>query len=184
MPNILDDTKAKMQAAIEHLKNDLKSIRTGHANPSMLDGINVEVYGTSMRLKELAQVTTPEPRMLLVTPFDPKNTNAIAKAIEKANLGINPITDANAVRLRIPSMDESMRKEMVKVCHKRREDAKIGIRNTRRSGNDEAKRQKEAGTLPEDQFNKLEKTIQELTDKFCRDIDDLAAQKEKEIMTV
>lgn len=184
MANILDDTRAKMQAALEHLKTDLKSIRTGRANPGMLDGVSVEIYGTTLRLKELAQVTAPEPRGLLITPFDPKNTNAIAKAIERANLGIQPIVDANAVRLRIPAMDESMRKEMVKVCHKKREDTKIGIRSTRRTANEDAKRQKEQGTLPEDQFNKLEKSIQELTDKFCREADDLSAQKEKEVMTV
>ena len=179
MGNIADDAKAKMQAAIEHLKNDLKAIRTGRANTGMLDGIIVEIYGTSMRLKELAQVTSPEPRMLLVTPFDSKNTNSIAKAIEKANLGINPIVDANAVRLRIPAMDESMRKEMVKVCHKRREDSKIGIRNTRRDCNEHARREKAEGRLPEDQLKKLEKTIQDYTDKFCKEADDLARPKKK-----
>ena len=182
--NLADETKSKMQAALEHLKNDLKSIRTGRANVGMLDGITVEIYGSPMRLKEIAQVTAPEPRMLLISPFDPKNASTIAKAIEKANIGIQPIADGNAVRLRIPPMDESMRKEMVKVCHKRREDAKIGIRNLRRTANEDAKRQKEAGHMPEDQFKKLEKTIQDLTDKSCKDADDLAAQKEKEIMTV
>lgn len=184
MANISDEAKAKMLAAIEHLKTDLKAIRTGRANTGMLDGIFVEVYGSSVRLKELAQVTSPEPRMLLVTPFDSKNTNMIAKAIEKANLGINPITDANAVRLRIPPMDEAMRKEMVKVCHKRREDAKIGIRNSRRDCNEMARKQKAAGTLPEDQLKKIEKTIQDYTDKYCKEADDLSALKEKEIMTV
>ena len=184
MANLVDETKAKMLATLEHLKNDLKAIRTGRANPSMLDGVSVELYGSAMRLKEVAQVSAPESRMLLITPFDPKNSNTIAKAIEKANLGVNPIADGNAVRIKIPPMDESMRKEMVKICHKRREDAKIGIRNSRRSSNDEAKRQKEAGHMPEDQFKKLEKSVQELTDKYCKEADDLAAQKEKEIMTV
>lgn len=181
---IADETKTKMLAALEHLKNDLKAIRTGRANVAMLDGVTVEVYGSLVRLKEVAQVSAPEPRMLLITPFDPKNAPFIAKGIEKANLGVNPITDGNAVRLRIPPMDESMRKEMVKICHKRREDAKIGIRNTRRTANEEAKRQKEAGNLPEDQFKKLEKTIQELTDKFCKEADEISAHKEKEVMTI
>lgn len=182
--SLADDTKSKMLATLEHLKTELKSIRTGRANVGMLDGVSVEIYGSPMRLKEVAQVTAPEPRMILITPFDPKNTNTIAKAIEKANLGIQPIADGNAVRMRIPPMDESMRKEMVKVCHKRREDAKIGIRNLRRAANDDAKRQKEAGHMPEDQFKKLEKNIQDLTDKFCKEADDIAALKEKEIMTV
>lgn len=184
MASIADEAKMKMLAALEHLKVDLKSIRTGRANTGMLDGVSVEIYGSYMRLKELAQVTSPEPRMLLVTPFDAKNTNTISKAIERANLGINPIADGNAIRLRIPAMDESMRKEMVKLCHKRREDAKIGVRNARRDSNDLARRQKAEGTLPEDVLKKLEKTIQEYTDKYCKEADDIAAAKEKEIMTV
>lgn len=184
MGNIENETKAKMQLAIEHLKNDLKSIRTGRANPAMLDGVMVEIYGSMMRLKELAQVTAPEPRMLLITPFDPKNTNVIAKSIEKANLGFNPITDANAVRLRIPVMDESQRKKMVVICQKQCEATKVHIRNNRRDGNELARRQKAAGDLQEDQLNKIEKNIQDLTNKFCKEADDIGALKEKDIMTV
>lgn len=184
MGNIENETKAKMQQALEHLKQDLKSIRTGRANPAMLDGVTVEVYGSPVRLKEIAQVTTPEARMLLITPFDPKNVGSIAKSIEKANLGFNPIADGNAVRLRIPAMDENQRKEMVKICHKRREDSKVGIRNIRREGNDLARRQKNEGLLQDDQLKKIEKNVQELTDKCCKEADDIATLKEKEIMTV
>lgn len=182
--SILDQSKAKMAAAIEHLKNELKSIRTNRANPGMLDGVSVDVYGSSMRIKEIANVTSPEMRMLLITPFDPSTTNAIGKAIEKANLGFMPIIDANAVRIKIPPMDENSRKEMVKQCHKKKEEAKISIRNIRRECNDGAKKEKAEGTLPEDGFKKLEKNIQELTDKYCKEADDLAEKKEKEVTTI
>lgn len=182
--NILDQAKSKMAAALEHLKNELKSIRTNRANPSMLDGVSVEVYGSTMRIKEVANVTSPEARLLLITPFDPSTTNAIGKSIEKANLGFMPIVDGNAIRIKIPSMDENARKEMVKQCHKKKEEAKISIRNIRRECNEAAKKQKADGDLPEDALKKLEKTIQELTDKSCKEADELAEKKEKEVTTI
>ncbi len=181
---VLDDTKAKMAAAIEHLKVELKGIRTGKANPAMLDTVHVEVYGTMMRIKDLASVTSPETRQLLVTPFDPQNTHAIAKGIEKANLGLQPIVDGNSVRLRIPQMDESVRKDMVKICRKKGEEAKVSIRNVRRDANEEIKEQKKNGEIPEDQMKKFEKQIQDFTDKFCKEADDITEQKEKEVMHV
>lgn len=182
--DIVDQTKAKMAAAIEHLKTELKSLRTGRANPGMLDGIVVEVYGTPMRLKEIASVTAPEPRLLLITPFDTQNNKAIGKAIETANIGVTPIVDGNVVRLKIPPMDDSMRKEMVKQCHKKREEAKVSIRNIRRDGNDAIKRKKTEGELSEDLQKKFEKNIQDLTDKACKEADDVAEKKEKEISTI
>ncbi len=182
--NILDQAKSKMAAAIEHLKNDLKAIRTNRANPAMLDGVSVEVYGSTMRIKEVANITAPEQRMILITPFDPSTTNAIGKSIEKANLGFQPIVDGNAIRIKIPPMDESARKEMVKQCHKKKEEAKISIRNIRRECNDDAKKQKADGDLTEDGFKKIEKNVQELTDKFCKEADELAEKKEKEVTTI
>jgi ribosome recycling factor len=180
----VEQAKAKMTAAIEHLKNELKNIRTGRANPSMLDGVQVEVYGTMMRLKDLASVSAPEPRMLLITPFDSHNAASVAKAIEKANLGVQPIHDGNVVRIKIPQMDESMRKEMVKLTHKRREEAKVSIRNIRRDANEAVKKQKNDGHIPEDLLKKLEKNVQELTDKFCKEADEIAERKEKEVTTI
>lgn len=181
---VLDDTKAKMAAAIEHLKVELKGIRTGKANPAMLDTVHVEVYGTMMRIKDLASVTSPEARQLLVTPYDPQNNHAIAKGIEKANLGLQPIVDGNSVRIKIPQMDESVRKDMVKICRKKGEEAKVSIRNVRRDANEEIKEQKKNGEIPEDQMKKFEKQIQDLTDKFCKEADDITEQKEKEVMHV
>lgn len=182
--NILDQAKAKMAAALEHLKNELKAIRTNRANPAMLDGISVEVYGSTMRIKEVANITCPEQRLILITPFDPSTTNAIGKSIEKANLGFLPIVDGNAIRIKIPPMDENGRKEMVKQCHKKKEEAKISIRNIRRECNDAAKKQKADGDLTEDVLKKLEKNVQELTDKSCKEADDLAEKKEKEVTTI
>lgn len=182
--NTLDQTKAKMAAAIEHLKTELKSIRTGRANPAMVEGITVEVYGTPMRLKDVASINAPEARMLLITPFDAKNAAVIGKAIEKANIGIVPIVDGNVVRIKIPQMDENMRKEMVKLCHKRLEEAKISIRNIRRDGNEAVRRQKAAGDIAEDLMKKLEKNIQELTDKYCKEADEVTEKKEKEVSSI
>lgn len=182
--NLLDQTKVKMAQAIEHLKEELKAIRTGRANPAMLDHVTVEVYGSLMKIKELGSITSPEPRLLLISPFDPKNVGVISKGIEKANIGFQPIADGNVVRIKIPPMDESMRKEMIKLCHKRCEESKVGIRNIRREANETARKQKNAGDINEDVMKKLEKNIQELTDKSCKDADDITQKKEKEVMTV
>lgn len=182
--SITDDTKLKMLAAIDHLKNELKNIRTGRANTSMLDNVMVEVYGSPMRLKDIASITAPEARMLLITPFDPQNNSMIGKTIEKANLGFMPIVDGNLVRIKIPPMDEGMRKEMVKLCHKRREEAKVSIRNIRREANENARKQKSDGTIAEDLMKKLEKNIQDLTDKYCKEADEISQKKEIEITTI
>lgn len=182
--SIIDQTKTKMAAAIEHLKNELKAIRTGRANTAMLDHVTVELYGTQMRIKDIAGINTPEPRLLLITPFDAHNSSAIGKAIEKANLGYMPIVDANVVRIKIPPMDEALRKEMIKLLHKRREEAKVSIRNVRREANEGIRKQKNDGEIAEDQLKKHEKSIQELTDKFCKEADDLAEKKEKEVSTI
>lgn len=182
--DIADQNKQKMQATVDHFKQELKQLRSNRANPGVLDGVTVEVYGAPMRLKEIASITAPEPRQLLITPFDPHNVTAISKGIERANLNLMPIVDGNVVRINIPPMDESMRKEIVKQAKKKAEDAKIAIRETRRKNNDSARKQKADGDLPEDVLKKVEKTIQDQTDKFCKEIDDLFAAKEKEILTV
>jgi ribosome recycling factor len=182
--DILSQAKSKMAAAIEHLKEELKGIRTGRANPAMLDNVTVEIYGTFMRLKEIATVNTPEPRQLLITPFDPQNKGYISKAIEKANLGYMPSIDGNVVRIKIPPMDENMRKEMIKICHKRREEGKVSIRNIRRDCNELAKKQQKDGIIAEDVLKRLEKQIQELTDKYCKEADDLTDKKEKEVSMI
>ena len=173
-----------MEAALQHLREELKGIRTGRANPAILDQVSVEVYGTKMKIKDLANITVPESRQLLISPYDANAVNAIAKGIETANLGIQPVVDGNMVRIIIPPMDESIRKDMVKVCKKKSEDAKIAIRDIRRKFNDKVKKQKADNEIPEDVLKQLEKQIQEITDKYCKNADEVSAKKEKEILEI
>lgn len=182
--NIESEVKGAMESALEHLKQELKNLRTSRANPAILDSVTVEVYGTPMRLKDVANVTTPEARQLLITPYDANNAASIAKSIENANLGLQPIHDGNIVRINIPSMDESIRKSTVKMCKKKGEDAKVAIREIRRKYNDRARKQKTDGEIAEDQMKREEKIIQDKTDFFCKQIDDLCTKKEKEILEI
>ncbi len=173
-----------MQAALDHLKQELKALRTGRANASILDKIHVEIYGSHVPLKGLANINVPEARQIVVTPFDHTNTNAISKAIEAAKLGVNPMVDGKVIRINIPPMDEAIRKQIAKQCKDLGEKAKIVMRDIRRKFNDLVRKQKADGIIPEDQMKKNEKTIQDMTDRFCKDIDMVCAEKEKEIMTV
>jgi ribosome recycling factor len=182
--SIENQVKQGMQHVLDHLKGELKSLRTSRANAGMLDSVHAEVYGSRMRLKELANITVPESRQLLVTPFDPSTVNAIAKGIESANLNLQPIVDGHIIRINIPPMDESVRKEIVKVCKKKAEEAKVAIREVRRKSNELIRKQKADGIIPEDTMKKLEKTVQDLTDKFCKDADTLCAEKEKEVLAI
>ncbi len=181
---ITDDTKKKMEASIEHFKDELRKMRTGRANPGMLDSVKVESYGTEMRLKDVANVSVSEARQLLVTPFDPQIAGPISKAIEKAGLNLLPILEGNMVRVPIPPMSEEIRKDVVKLAKKKAEDAKVAIREHRRKANDTAKKQKADGELTEDVLKKTEKQVQELTDQNCKKIDELFSAKEKDILEV
>jgi ribosome recycling factor len=184
MNDIEKQVKAAMQAALDHLKQELKALRTGRANSAMLDKVMVEVYGSHMRIKELANISVPEARQILVTPFDFSNAHAIKKGIEAANLGVNPMVDGKVIRINIPPMDEALRKQIAKQCKELGEKSKIVMREVRRKFNDLIKKMKADGSLPEDLMKKLEKTIQELTDRFCKDIDTAVSEKEKEVMTI
>lgn len=179
-----EQTEAKMNLAIEHLKNELHSLRTGRANPAMVQGVKVNVYGSEMRLQDLASITAPEPRMLLITPYDSGTTQAIGKALQDANLGFMPQIEGHIIRIKIPQMDDAQRKKMIKLCHDYGEQTKIVIRNERRKSNEDARQQKADGKIPEDLLNKMEKDIQTLTDKFCKLVDELCATKEKEISVI
>jgi ribosome recycling factor len=179
-----NQVKAAMQAVIDHLKLELKSLRSGRANSGVLDRVMVEIYGSPAPLKAVANVTVPEARQILVTPFDPSTCHAIAKGIEAANLGIYPMVDGKVVRINVPPMDETIRKQIAKQCKELGEKAKIALREVRRKFNDLVRKQKADGTLPEDMMKKLEKSIQDFTDRFCKDADSACAEKEKEIMTV
>lgn len=185
MSNDIDtQVKNAMQAAIEHLRSELKTLRTGRANAGMLDKVQVEMHGHRMPLKAMASITVPEPRQILVTPFDPSGIHTVAKAIEAANLGINPIIEGKLIRIHVPPMDEAARKQMAKQCKDHGEKTKIALRDVRRKFNDLVRKQKSVGEIAEDQMKKFEKQIQELTDKFCKNADQTCAEKEKEIMTI
>jgi ribosome recycling factor len=176
--------KAAMQVVLDHLKSELKTLRSGRANSAMLDKVQVDVYGSHMPIKNLASVTVPESRQILITPFDVSNLHAIAKGIDAANIGLNAIVDGKVVRVNVPPMDEAIRKQIAKQCKELGEKSKISMREVRRKYNELVRKQKADGTLSEDLMKKYEKTIQEMTDRFCKDIDAACAEKEKEIMTV
>lgn len=184
MNNVENQVKAAMQAGLDHLKQELKSLRTGRANSAVLDNVYVDVYGSKMGLKTLANVNVPEPRQIVVTPFDVSTVHAIAKGIEAANLGIHPIVDGKVIRLNVPPMDETIRKQIAKQCKELGEKAKIVMREIRRKFNELVRKQKTDSIITEDQMKKFEKTIQDFTDRFCKDCDAACAEKEKEIMTV
>ncbi|MEM8629151.1 MAG: ribosome recycling factor [Chlamydiota bacterium] len=178
------ETKQAMQATLQHLQEELKHLRTSRANPAMIDCVLIEVYGSSMRLKDIASITTPEARQLLITPFDRSNASAIAKGIEQANLNLLPLVDGHAVRINIPPMDQNTRKEIVKKCRQKGEEAKVSIRDARRKSNEIVRKEKADGLIPEDMQKKREKMIQEYTDQFCKQVDELCALKEKEILEI
>lgn len=184
MSDVEKQVKTAMQVALDHLKQELKALRTGRANSAMLDKVMVEVYGSHVKLKEVASISVPEARQILVNPFDFNNAHAIKKGIEAANLGVNPMVDGKVIRINIPPMDETVRKQIAKQCKELGEKSKIVMREVRRKYNDMIRKQKSDGTIPEDMMKKLEKTIQELTDRFCKDIDAVTAEKEKEVMTI
>lgn len=184
MNKIVDQTKQKMREVIEHFKKELGQLRTGRANPAILDNVFIELYGAQMRLREVANVTSPEPRQLLITPFDPQSAASIAKGIEKANLNLQTIHDGNIVRINFPPMDEAMRKDIVKQGKRKAEDAKVATREVRRKYNELARKAKTDGEITEDEMKKSEKMIQDLTDEHCKQIDDLFSKKEKEILTI
>lgn len=183
MSNVESQVKAAMQAALEHLKSELKTLRTGRANAAILDKVHVELYGSHMPLKALANINVVD-RQIVVTPFDHSTINNISKSIEAANLGVNPMVDGKVIRINVPPMDESVRKKMATQCKEHGEKTKVVLRDVRRKFNDMVRKQKADGLIPEDQMKRLEKQIQDLTDKHCKDVDATCAEKEKEIMTI
>ena len=184
MADIIQDTKKRMDACLEHLKAELKGLRTGRASPAFLESVQVEVYGSMMRLKDVAAISVPESRQLLVTPFDAANVPAIAKAIDKANLGVTAVSEKKDVRVLFPELNQGRRKKLIEEAHKKREECKVSVRNIRREENESIKKQKADGKIPEDDFKKLEKQIQDVTDNACKEADNLVALKEKEISQV
>ena len=180
----VSEIKRRMQGAIASLKQDLGSLRTGRATPSLVEPIQVDAYGASMSMTQVATVSVPEPRLLSVQVWDRSMVSAVEKAIRESDLGLNPQTEGQVIRLRIPEMNEQRRKEMVKVAHKYAEEAKVAVRHVRRDGLDLLKKLEKDGHMSEDDGKRQSDQVQKATDQFVSEIDGVVSAKEKEIMQV
>ena len=174
----------RMQKTIEVVKSNFAAVRAGRANAGVLDRITVEYYGAPTPLNQVANIGSPDPRTLTIQPYDMSLLKAIEKAIQTSDLGINPQNDGRVIRLAFPQLTEERRKDLTKQVRKYSEEGKVALRNIRRDAMDDIKKKTKKSELTEDDQKKLEKELQELTDKRCRDIDDLTAKKEKELMAV
>lgn len=184
MENLLKVVEDKMKKTLNVLQNDLGTIRAGRANPALLEKIQVDYYGTPTPIQQMAAVSVAEARILVIQPWDKSSMGAIEKAIQKSDLGINPTNDGNVIRITFPQPTEERRKELCKQVKSIAEDAKIAIRAVRRDANDKAKAQKKASEISEDDLKVLEKDIQALTDDNIKEVDKIAAAKEKEILEI
>ena len=174
--------KEKMTKTLSVLTQDLNTVRAGKANPALLDQISVDYYGMPSPLKNIANITVPDPRTIVIVPFDPKSMKDIEKAIQISNIGINPTNDGKNIRLAIPPLTEERRKDLTKVIKKYGEESKVAVRNCRRDANDEIKKLEKAGEYTEDDVKEELEEIQKLTDDCMKEIDKMIAEKEKELM--
>jgi len=177
-----NDIQRRMNGAIEALKHDLGGLRTGRASTTLLDPVTVEVYGANMPLNQVATVSAPEPRLLSVQVWDRSNVGPVEKAIRSAGLGLNPMTDGQNIRLPIPDLTEERRKELAKLAGQYAEKAKVAVRNVRRDGMDALKTDEKKKEISEDEHKKLDSEVQKLTDETIKEIDQVVAAKEKEIL--
>ena len=174
----------RIDQSIDVLKNDLNTVRAGRANPALLDKVMVDYYGSPTPLKNLSNISVPDPRTLLITPFDPKSITDIEKAINIADLGINPSNDGKCVRLVVPQLTEERRKDLTKTVKKMGEDTKIAVRNLRREANDALKKDNKDGELPDDDYKKALDQVQKTIEQAIKKIDEIVAAKDKEILEV
>ena len=184
MSEFIKDAEARMQKTIESVKSDFASVRAGRANASVLDRIQVEYYGTPTPLNQVASISSPDPRQLVVQPWDSSLLRAIEKAIQTSELGINPQNDGKVIRLTFPQLTEERRRELTKQVHKYAEGGKVAVRNIRRDAMEHFKKLEKASEITEDEMKQAEKDLQKLTDDSCKKLDELLAKKEKELMAV
>lgn len=182
--NVEGILEEKIEKSKAHLKEELATVRAGKANPALVDRVMVEYYGTPTPLKSLANISVPDPRTLMISPFDPKAIPEIEKGINKADIGITPANDGKVVRLTIPQVTEERRKELTKTVKKIGEESKVAIRNLRREANDELKKEQKNGELTEDDLKSEMEEVQKIIDKAVKEVDSMVADKEKEIMEV
>ena len=184
MKELLAKTEEKMDKSLNSLDREFKAVRAGRANPAVLDRITVDYYGTPTPIQQMAAVSVPEGRILQIQPWDVSTLKEIEKAIQAADIGINPQNDGKVIRLIIPPLTEERRRDLVKDIRKLGEDAKVAVRSIRRDAIEKAKAMKKNGDITEDDLSACEKKIQTLTDKYCKESDDLTAAKEKEILEI
>jgi ribosome recycling factor len=184
LDDILLEAEEKMLKTEEVVQHEFSGIRTGKASPSLVENILVETYGSQMRVRELAGITSPEPRMLLIQPWDASTVHAIEKAIQKSNLGLNPMVDKKFIRIVLPELSHERRQEFIKVVKKMAEDGRVAVRHVRRDALEHIKKDSKAGGVAEDQVEVAEKEVQKLTDQYIAKIDKHLEHKEKEILTV
>ena len=182
--DILLETEDKMDKAVQFLHHELSGLRTGKANPALVENITVDYYGTPTRLRDIANISTPEPRLIVINPFDPSSLGVIEKAITAANIGITPMNDGRLIRVPIPELSEERRKDMVKMAGRITEEQRVSVRNIRRDANDQIKSLQKNGDITEDDRDTSLDEVQKSTDEHIKKMDAMLAAKEKDIMEV
>jgi ribosome recycling factor len=180
--NMLKELSIRMEKVVSHLKEELVALRTARAHPALVEGINVEYYGSTMPIKQLATVTVPEPRQLMIIPWDKSAVKVIEKAIMASSLGVTPQSDGESIRLTLPELTRERRTELVKLVRRHAEDARVAIRNLRRNALEDAKKKEKDGEITEDDLKRYREEIQNITDEFIKKVDQVMEEKEKEIM--
>jgi ribosome recycling factor len=178
------NTERKMKRAIEALQHDLAAVRTGRASPALLERVNVEYYGAATPLNGVATITVPEPRLILIQPWDKKMLPVIEKALQKSDLGLTPSSDGNVVRLPIPALNEERRRDLVKQVHKRLEEARVAVRNCRRDAIDDLRKGERDKQVSEDEVKRAQDRLQKLTDTFIAQVDEVGKRKESEVLEI
>jgi ribosome recycling factor len=181
---ILFDAEETMEKSVDYMIHEFAAVRTGKASPALVENVDVEAYGSAMKLKQLALITTPEPRLLVVQPFDASTVRDIEKALKESKIGITPLVDGKLIRLPVPELSEERRRDLVKSLKQMAEEARVRVRANRRSAIDEAKKLQKSGELTEDGLRDLETEVQKLTDRFVKSIDDHFDRKEADVMKV
>lgn len=181
---VINDMQVRMKKALDHTLHEFSTIHTGKASPSMVEGVMIDAYGSQMRIKDCAAITTPDSRLIQIQPWDKGLTKAIEKGIQMANLGLNPAVDGNMVRVPLPELSRERRQDFVKVASRMAEEGRVQVRNIRRDAMDALKKVQKDGKISEDDLKRFEKDIQTATDKAIKDIGDHLARKEKELLSV
>lgn len=181
---ILFDAEETMEKSVDYMIHEFSSVRTGKASPALVENVDVEAYGSAMKLKQLALITTPEPRLLVVQPFDASTIKDIEKALKESKIGITPLVDGKIIRLPVPELSEERRRDLVKSLKQMAEEARVRVRANRRSAMDDAKKLQKSGELTEDGLRDVETEVQKLTDRFVKSIDDHFERKESDVMKV